>query len=98
MLINTSSNNIRVGSKQVNETVGTMEDIVVHVKNVTDLIGEISLASSEQSAGLKELGRAVEKLESITHENADYVSKASTISGEMKVQTNYLVSAINVFH
>lgn len=97
-LINASSSNIKVGSKQVNETVGTMEDIVVHVKNVTDLIGEISLASSEQSAGLKELGRAVEKLESITHENADYVSKASMISGEMKVQTNYLVSAINVFH
>ncbi|MBG2874539.1 PAS domain S-box protein [Proteus alimentorum] len=97
-LINASSGNIKVGSKQVNETVGTMEDIVVHVKNVTDLIGEISLASSEQSAGLKELGRAVEKLESITHENANYVSKASMISGEMKVQTNYLVSAINVFH
>ncbi|MEQ5170486.1 methyl-accepting chemotaxis protein [Proteus terrae] len=97
-LISDSSSNIKVGSKQVNETVGTMEDIVVHVKNVTDLIGEISLASSEQSAGLKELGRAVEKLESITHENANYVSKASMISGEMKVQTNYLVSAINVFH
>lgn len=97
-LINASSSNIKVGSKQVNETVGTMEDIVVHVKNVTDLIGEISLASTEQSAGLKELGRAVEKLESITHENANYVSKASMISGEMKVQTNYLVSAINVFH
>lgn len=97
-LISASSSNIKVGSKQVNETVGTMEDIVVHVKNVTDLIGEISLASSEQSAGLKELGRAVEKLESITHENANYVSKASMISGEMKVQTNYLVSAINVFH
>ena len=31
-------------------------------KNVTSLIGEISLASSEQSAGLKELGRAVEQL------------------------------------
>ncbi|HEJ9487400.1 PAS domain-containing methyl-accepting chemotaxis protein [Proteus sp. GOKU] len=97
-LISASSSNIKVGSKQVNETVETMEDIVVHVKNVTDLIGEISLASSEQSAGLKELGRAVEKLESITHENANYVSKASMISGEMKVQTNYLVSAINVFH
>lgn len=97
-LIGDSSSNIKVGSKQVNETVGTMEDIVVHVKNVTDLIGEISLASSEQSAGLKELGRAVEKLELITHENANYVSKASMISGEMKVQTNYLVSAINVFH
>ncbi|ODQ03984.1 MULTISPECIES: methyl-accepting chemotaxis protein [Enterobacterales] len=97
-LISASSSNIKVGSKQVNETVGTMEDIVVHVKNVTDLIGEISLASSEQSAGLKELGRAVEKLESITHENANYVSKASMISGEMKVQTNYLVSAINVFN
>ena len=97
-MIGDSSSNIKVGSKQVNETVGTMEDIVVHVKNVTDLIGEISLASSEQSAGLKELGRAVEKLELITHENANYVSKASMISGEMKVQTNYLVSAINVFH
>ncbi|NGX92732.1 methyl-accepting chemotaxis protein [Proteus mirabilis] len=97
-LINTSSNNIKIGSKQVNETVETMENIVVHVKNVTSLIGEISLASSEQSAGLKELGRAVEQLESITHENADYVSKASLISGEMKEQTNYLVKAIHVFH
>ena len=97
-LINTSSNNIKIGSKQVNETVETMENIVVHVKNVTSLIGEISLASSEQSAGLKELGRAVEQLESITHENADYVSKASSISGEMKEQTNYLVKAIHVFH
>lgn len=97
-LINASSNKIKVGAKQVNDTVETMEDIVVRVKNVTELISEISLASSEQSAGLKELGYAVEKLEAITHENADYVSKASIISGEMKVQTHYLVNAIKVFH
>lgn len=97
-LINTSSNNIKLGSKQVNDTVSTMGSIVEHVKNVTSLISEISLASSEQSDGLKELGRAVEKLEAITHDNADYVSKASAISGEMKTQTHYLVSSISIFH
>ena len=97
-LIITANDNIKVGSQQVSTTVTTMADIVEHVKNVTELIGEISLASSEQSAGLKELERAVENLGSITHENAEYVSKASNISDEMRVQTNYLVSAITVFH
>jgi 5'-deoxynucleotidase YfbR-like HD superfamily hydrolase len=47
------------GSKLVNEAGATMHDIVESVRRVTDIMGEISAASQEQTSGIDQINQQV---------------------------------------
>jgi len=79
-LIDASASKVQSGSEQVHAAGRTMDDIVEQVKNVTQLIAQISHATSEQATGLSELTRAVAELDSITQKNADLVEESAHIS------------------
>ncbi|BDS22578.1 aerotaxis receptor [Enterobacter roggenkampii] len=83
-LIDASASKVQSGSEQVHAAGRTMDDIVVQVKNVTQLIAQISHATSEQATGLSELTRAVAELDSITQKNADLVEESAHISAMVK--------------
>ena len=72
-LIDASASKVQSGSEQVHAAGRTMDDIVVQVKNVTQLIAQISHATSEQATGLSELTRAVAELDSITQDRKSVV-------------------------
>lgn len=58
-LITASAARVGAGSLQVEEAGRTMSDIVVHVQRVSDLLGEISVATREQTTGISQVGQAV---------------------------------------
>lgn len=97
-LIDTSASKVQSGSEQVYAAGRTMDDIVVQVKNVTQLIAQISHATSEQATGLSELTRAVAELDSITQKNADLVEESARISAMVKHRAGRLKDAVTVLH
>ena len=97
-LIDASASKVQSGSDQVHAAGRTMDDIVEQVKNVTQLIAQISHATSEQATGLSELTRAVAELDSITQKNADLVEESAHISAMVKHRAGRLKDAVTVLH
>lgn len=97
-LIDASASKVQSGSEQVHAAGRTMDDIVVQVKNVTQLIAQISHATSEQATGLSELTRAVAELDSITQKNANLVEESAHISAMVKHRAGRLKDAVTVLH
>ncbi|HDR2158926.1 TPA: methyl-accepting chemotaxis protein [Enterobacter cancerogenus] len=97
-LIDASASKVQSGSDQVHAAGRTMDDIVEQVKNVTQLIAQISHSTSEQATGLSELTRAVAELDSITQKNADLVEESAQISAMVKHRAGRLEDAVTVLH
>jgi len=96
-LIGASVERVEVGSRLVDDAGKTMADIVSQVKRVSDLIGEISSSTTEQSAGITQVGQAVSHLDDITQQNAALVEQAAAASESLRQQAERLVEAVSVF-
>lgn len=79
-LIELSVSQISDGSRQAEGAGKVIDEIVVSVQQVNELIGEIAVASSEQSAGVSEINKAILQLETVTQQNAALVEQASASS------------------
>jgi methyl-accepting chemotaxis protein len=96
-LIGESVEKVENGSRQVLDAGKSMDDIVTHVKRVTDLIGEISSASVEQSAGISQIGDAVQQLDQVTQQNAALVEESAAAAESLKHQAAALAQTVAVF-
>ncbi|MGY8525658.1 methyl-accepting chemotaxis protein [Paracidovorax citrulli] len=90
-LINRSVEQVAVGAKQVEKAGGTMDDIVGAVRRVTDIMGEISAASAEQSTGIEQVNRAIAQMESVVQQNAALVEEAAAAAESLQQQAATLV-------
>ena len=79
-LIQDSVARVDAGSKLVDESGRTLEDIVAAVKKVTDIVAEIAAASREQSTGIEQVNKAVMQMDQTTQQNAALVEEASAAS------------------
>jgi hypothetical protein len=76
-LIGDSVDKVQSGSALVGRAGTTMDEIVQAVRRVTDIMGEISAASEEQSTGIEQVNRAVVQMDEVTQQNAALVEEAS---------------------
>jgi uncharacterized phage infection (PIP) family protein YhgE len=74
-----------------------MQDIVASVQRVTDIMGEISAASQEQSAGIEQVNRTVTQMDEATQQNAALVEEATAAARAMEDQSVQLSDAVAVF-
>ena len=74
-----------------------MEEVVASIRRVTDIMGEISAASSEQSAGVSQVGEAVTQMDQATQQNAALVEEMAAAAGSLNTQAQDLVQAVAVF-
>jgi hypothetical protein len=70
---------------------------VASVKRVTDIMGEISAASEEQSGGIDQVNRAVSQMDEVTQQNAALVEQAAAAAGSLEEQAKQLTRAVAVF-
>jgi methyl-accepting chemotaxis protein len=94
-LIRDSSSKVDAGSKLVGASGNTLSEIVESVQKVGDIIAEIAAASSEQSAGIDQINRAVSEMDSMTQQNAalaEETSAASLAVGENARELQQLVA------
>jgi len=96
-LITNSVDKTKEGSAQVEEAGKTMEEIVNSVKRVSDIIGEIAAASSEQSAGIAQVNEAVMKMDDVTQQNTALVEEAAAAAESLMEQSEQLFAAVSVF-
>ena len=96
-LINDSVVKVEEGSRLVDESGSTLEEIVNSVKKVSDIVAEISAASDEQAQGIEEINRAVSQMDEMTQQNAALVEEAAAASESMDEQANGLFSLMDMF-
>src|SRR5471030_666243 len=96
-LINESVKKVSVGTSLVDEAGRTMADVVQSVKRVTDLMGEISAASTEQQTGIEQVNQAVMQMDEVTQQNAALVEQASAAAQSMASQSSALREMVSVF-
>jgi methyl-accepting chemotaxis protein len=96
-LIHDSLDKIQTGSSLVDRTGTTMDEIVNRVKSVTDIMGEISAASQEQTSGIEQINQSVAQMDQATQQNAALVEEAAAASESMRDQAARLSEAVSVF-
>ena len=96
-LIGSSVDRVEAGSRLVEDAGGTMNEIVASVQRVTDIIGEISAASSEQSAGIGQVNGAVTQLDQMTQQNAALVEQSAAAAESLKEQAQRLTGVVGTF-
>ncbi|WP_323119409.1 methyl-accepting chemotaxis protein [Burkholderia alba] len=93
-LIGDSTDKVQSGSALVERAGATMSEIVQAVRRVTDIMGEISAASEEQSTGIEQVNRAVGQMDAVTQQNAALVEQAAAAAASLEEQTRQLKSVV----
>ena len=96
-LIGDSVDKVENGSKLVAQAGNTMEEIVTSIKRVTDIMSEISAASTEQSAGIEQVNMAITQMDEVTQQNAALVEEAAAAAESLEEQAQNLAVAVSVF-
>jgi len=93
-LITVSVEKVKDGSKLVGEAGATMSDIVASVQSVTNIMAEITKASSEQSAGIAQVNVAISNMDGVTQQNAALVEEAAAAAMSLADQANILMETV----
>ena len=96
-LIGESVAQMDAGSTLADQAGSTMTAIVAAVRRVTDIIGEITAASSEQRGGIEQVSTAITQMDSMTQQNSAMVEQASAAAESLRVQAQKLSDAVAVF-
>jgi methyl-accepting chemotaxis protein len=96
-LITASVERVEQGTALVDQAGTTMTEIVASIRRVTDIMGEISAASTEQSTGVAQVGEAVSQMDQATQQNAALVEESAAAAESLRAQAQQLVSAVAVF-
>jgi ABC-type transporter Mla subunit MlaD len=85
-----------VGTKLSEECKTSLTGIVTTVKKVTSLIDEISIASTEQSDGIDQVGKAIQQMDQVTQQNAANAEETASASEEMSAQAQTLLEQVRI--
>ncbi|PJC99616.1 methyl-accepting chemotaxis protein [Janthinobacterium sp. BJB1] len=96
-LIGDSVERVDAGARLVDTAGATMRDIVASVHRVTNIMGEISVASGEQLSGIEQVNAAIVQMEQVTQQNAALVEQASTAAASMQQRATLLSGTVGIF-
>jgi methyl-accepting chemotaxis protein len=96
-LIGESTARVQSGFKIAEEASATMHGIVERVGQVRAIMGEISVASREQSGGIEQVNIAVTQIGEATQQNAAIVGNAEQAAAELRDQAARLAQVVSVF-
>ncbi|ASO30536.1 methyl-accepting chemotaxis protein [Vibrio anguillarum] len=96
-LIKDSVEKVEEGSRLVDESGATLNEIVDAVAKVSDLIAQIASSSIEQSTGIDEINRAITAMDEMTQQNASLVEQTSAASQSLKDEGKELISLMSYF-
>ena len=97
LLIADSVSQVDIGSKLVEEAGTTMQEIVTSIQRVAGFMSDITAASSEQSAGIEQVNRAIIEMDNTTQQNSALVEEASAAAQSLQEQAASLAKVVSVF-
>jgi methyl-accepting chemotaxis protein len=89
-LIGDSVSKVAEGSKLVDQSGATLATIVSSVKKLSDIVGEIAVATREQSSGIEQVNKAVVSMDEVTQQNAALVEEAAAAAQALTGQAQQL--------
>lgn len=92
-LITDSTDKVGAGSRLVESAAANMREIVASVQRVSDLVGEIAIASNQQSSGIDQVSAAIMQMDRSTQQNTALVQEAAAASGALEMQAGQLLEA-----
>jgi methyl-accepting chemotaxis protein len=96
-LIADSVTQVDNGSELVQKAGTTMHEVVASVQRVTEIMGEISIASAEQSSGIEQVSGAIGEMDGMTQQNTVLVEEASAAAQELRQQAAGLADVVGLF-
>ncbi|WP_017773535.1 methyl-accepting chemotaxis protein [Paraburkholderia kururiensis] len=96
-LIAASVQKIQDGSRLADDAGSTMVEVTQAVARVTDIMGEIAAASTEQSRGIEQVNVAITQMDEVTQQNAALVEEAAAASRSLEDQGHQLTEAVSFF-
>jgi methyl-accepting chemotaxis protein len=96
-LIGESVEKVGAGTVLVDTAGQTMKEIVDAVKRVNDIMGEITTASADQSAGIESVNMSITKMDETTQQNAALVEQAAAAAKSLQEQSESLFQAVAIF-
>ncbi|HEY1610921.1 MAG TPA: methyl-accepting chemotaxis protein [Paraburkholderia sp.] len=96
-LIGTSVGNVTRGQTLAASAGDSMQAILTSVRRVTDIMGEISAASADQSEGIAQVGIAISQMDTVTQQNAALVEQAAAAAASLAEQAVHLKQSVSQF-
>lgn len=96
-LIRDSVDKVASGTKLVNQSGETLNEIVTSVQEVERMVSEINRATSEQASGIEQVNQAVSQMDEVTQQNAALVEQASAAAEAMADQSRNLLNLVAFF-
>ncbi|QZY91800.1 MCP four helix bundle domain-containing protein [Pantoea dispersa] len=96
-LIDASVGKVEAGSALVQRSGEMLNDINHGVARMVDIVGEIAVASRQQSSGIEQVNTAVIQMDGATQQNASLVQQASAASQTVSQHAGLLVEKMAFF-
>ena len=96
-LIQASVERVQAGSELAHNAGGTMAEVVSSIRSVSELMQEISHASSSQTNDMLNVTQAIVRMDEATQQNAALVEESAAAAGSLSTQARELVQAVAVF-
>ncbi|OYO29122.1 methyl-accepting chemotaxis protein [Janthinobacterium sp. PC23-8] len=96
-LINDSVDKVDEGGRLVDHAGQTMSEVVESVRKVAEIMGEITLASEQQSEGIEQVNMAIGQMDEMTQQNAALVEQAAAAAASMREQAQALLAQVSRF-
>ncbi|MBB3120361.1 methyl-accepting chemotaxis protein [Pseudoduganella violacea] len=96
-LIGASASHVAGGAQLVDMAGRTMAEVVQAVGKVRHIIGDVSTASHEQSAGIEQINMAIMQMDAVTQQNAALVEQATAAAQALSAQAHGLRAAVARF-
>ncbi|QDG74038.1 HAMP domain-containing protein [Janthinobacterium tructae] len=97
LLIRDSVEQVECGNRLVSDAGRTMAEVVASVHRVSDIMGKISAAGVEQSAGIAQVNEAIAQMDAVTQQNAALVEEAAAAAASLQQQARGLSATVGVF-
>jgi methyl-accepting chemotaxis protein len=96
-LINISVDKVGLGNVTVKAAGSTIEQIVGSANRINDLLNDISVATREQTGGVKQVEQSIQELDTKARENARMVQDAAHAADALRELAHELVDEVGKF-
>ena len=97
VLITNSSSQVQEGVGLVNQAGTSLSEILGSIKQVADIVAEIASASSEQSAGIDQINRALNQMDEVTQQNSALVEENAASAKTLEHQSEQMNDKVAFF-
>jgi methyl-accepting chemotaxis protein len=96
-LIEDSASNVTQGSASVADAGAKIAAVVDSFRTVSRIIADIATASTEQTAGIEQVNKAVAEMDDVTQQNAALVEESAAAAQSMQEQAEALARVVGFF-